>query len=77
MGESDHTLLANLAGYSGRKRTPLAEALLRLAVRDAAETIARNHADGDDEKAEDIDRRLFEPQGVEPGVDTLGSSDRA
>ena len=77
MSESDHTLPANLVGYSGRKKTPLAEALLSLAVRDATETVTKNHADGDYEKAEDIDRRLFEPQGVEPGVDTLGSSDRA
>jgi hypothetical protein len=71
LNTADNTLLNNLAGYFGWKKTRLAEALLHSAMEDATRRIAASHANGDPQKESDIHAMFYQPQGVEPGVDSL------
>lgn len=54
MRESDHHMLMYLADYFGMKKTPFADMLLRDAMHESLQVIARNRAGGDDEKARSI-----------------------
>jgi hypothetical protein len=60
MRESDHDMLTFLADHFRMKKTPFADMLLRDAMHETIQTIARRRSGGDQEKAQAVFRELLD-----------------